>query len=81
MTSKIEQLANDFSNNWERINAIVEDMAALEPTSDLSAAAVHGFLRELQDQTIQALITVSNIQRIGRKDGYPGDFDNEESDA
>ena len=81
MTSKIEQLATDFSNSWERINAIVEDMAALEPTSELSAAAVQGFLRELQAEAITAIITTGEIQRIGRKDGYPGDFDKEETQA
>lgn len=74
----IHELANDFANNWERISAIVEDMRDIEPDADLTAATLHGLLRELQDQTIQAVITIGNIQRIGRVEGYPS---NEESDA
>ena len=77
MSKTIEQLASDFANSWERINAIVEDMATVEPTTDLSSAAIHGFLRELSDQTISAICLVQQIQRIGRRDGYPGDFDKE----
>lgn len=73
----IQELANDFANNWERISAIVEDMRDIEPDADLTAATIHGLLRELQEQTIQGLVTITNIQRIGRVDGYPS---NEEVD-
>lgn len=37
----------------------------------MRTAALHGFLRELQAQTITAVITIGEIQRIGRTDGYP----------
>ena len=78
MTSKIERLAGDFANNWERISAIVEDMRDIEPDADLTTATLQGLLRELQTQTIQAIVTVGDIQHIGRVDGYPSQLENAE---
>jgi hypothetical protein len=65
----------NLTNALEHIDAIINDTKEIEPNSDLNAAALHGFIREIQAQAITAIIAIQAIQTEGRKNGY------EESDA
>jgi hypothetical protein len=77
MNKIITQLNQELSNALERINDVNSDLLETpEPDTDLTAAVIHGLLREISDQTIQALCIIQRIQREARVNGYQNEESN-----
>ncbi len=62
--------ATTLMNALEHMDSIMDDLREVEPTDELTAATIHGLLRELSNQNVTALVAIAAMQATGRKDGW-----------